>query len=364
MVRKLIEQYIAYTEKTWFGMKQKLLFFRELAYLLWGWVGINEAIQIIAQDGDTAWQRYVGRMIATAINEWKTLTNALTRLSTYFTPSDVSIIKAGEASWNLVMVLRNLAQEYAFLHSLWNKFISATTYPIVLLIIAVIAILVLFIGILPGIFSIATQFPGVEMPFVTRMMMWLSEGLKNNVATILIGIGLFLFLCSIIFSSETGKAKVFTIILQIPWFWVLVRNYYLVKMMRYLKLLHQSGMNYVDTLTLLRDIMEIWPYQDMIQNMLQHVQRGEQMYKWIIPYPHLIPSNATILLKVWEETAQVTETLQNINDIYEEDLLARISGISKIIEPVLIVVLWVVIVLIALSVFGIITTILGGVQGW
>ena len=121
-------------------------------------------------------------------------------------------------------------------------------------------------------------------------------------------------------------------------------------------------MNYVDTLILLRDIMGVGPYQDMMLNMLQHVQRGEQMYKAIMYYPYLIPANATVLLKVWEETAQVTETIQNIIDIYEEDLLARISGISKIIEPILIVILWVVITLIALSVFGIITTILGGVQ--
>lgn len=364
MFRKLIEQYITYTEKTGFGMKQKLLFFRELAYLLGWWVGINEAIKIIAEDGDTAWQRYVWRMIAVAINEGKTLTNSLTRLWTYFTPSDISIIKAWESSGNLVMVLRNLAQEYAFLHSLWNKFISATTYPIVLLIIAILAVFVLFIGILPGIFSIATQFPWVEMPFVTRMMMWLSTALQQNTATIIIAIWLFFFFCSIVLSSESGKARIFRIVLDMPWFGTLVRNYYLVKMMRYLKLLHQSGMNYVDTLTLLKNIMEVGPYQDMIQGMLQHVQRGEQMYKGIIPYPYLIPSNATILLKVGEETAQVTETLQNIIDVYEEDLLARISGISKIIEPVLIVVLWVVIVLIALSVFGIITTILGGVQGW
>lgn len=76
----------------------------------------------------------------------------------YFTPSDTAIIKAGETSGNIVVVLRNLAQEYAFIHTLQNKFIGAVTYPIVLLVIAIVAVFVLFIGILPGIFSIATQF--------------------------------------------------------------------------------------------------------------------------------------------------------------------------------------------------------------
>lgn len=128
--------------------------------------------------------------------------------------------------------------------------------------------------------------------------------------------------------------------------------------MRYLKLLHQSGLNYVEALLLLKEIMTVGAYQDMIQTMSNHVMRGEQMYKGIVPYPYLVPANATVLLKVGEETAQLGETLQNINDIYEEDLLTRIAGVSKIIEPILIVFLGIVIVMIALSVFGIITTIL------
>ena len=362
MFTSLINKYIDYTEKSGFGMKQKLLFFRELAYLLWWWVGINDAINIVATNWDTAAQRYIWANIAVSINEGKTLTNAMSRLSMYFDPSDVAIIRAWETSWNLVTVLRNLAQEYVFINSLANKFISAITYPVVLLIIALIAIIVLFVGILPGIFSIATQFPGVELPFVTRAMMWFSTFLQTHLRSICIWIGLFIFLCSIILSSESGKVRAFRLALEIPWFGILIRNYYLVKMMRYFKLLHKAGMNYVDILTLLRAIMWVWPYQDMLQHMLSHVQRGEAMHLWLIPYPYLVPANAAILLKVGEQTAQVPETLQNIVDIYEEDLLARIAGVSKIIEPILIVVLWVVIVMIALSVFGIITTILWWVQ--
>lgn len=345
-------------------MKQKLLFFRELGYLLWWWVGINDAMIVIARDGDTAAQRYVGKHLSAHINEWKTLTNALSKLPQYFTTSDVSIIRAGESSGNLVTVLRSLAQEYAFLHTLKSQFIGAVTYPAVLLVIAIVSIFVLFIGILPGIFSIATQFPWVELPFMTRFLMSVSDFMQHNVASILIGIWLVLFFFSIVLSSDRGKTALFRAALSLPWFGVIIRNYYLVKMMRYFKLLQQSGMNYVESLTLLYDIMGMWIYQEMIRSMLAHVHRGEQMYKWAISYSYLIPANAITLMKVGEETAQLPATLQNIIDIYEEDLLTSIGSISKIIEPVLIVVLWVVIALIALAVFGIITTILGGVQAW
>lgn len=344
-------------------MKQKLLFFRELSYLLWWWIWIQEAVAIIARDGDTAAQRYIWNQISISTNEGKTLTNSMIRLGEYFGTSDIAIIKSWESSGNLVTVLRSLASEYAFLYSLRNKFISAVTYPVVLLGIAIIAIVILFVGILPGIFSIASEFPGVELPLVTRAMMGFSQFLTHNVWSLFIGIWLVLFLWSIIFSTDSGKSWGFRKLLALPAFGLMIRNYYIVKMMRYLRLLYQSWMNYVDSLTLLGDIMGSGPYRDMIQNTIQYVQRWEVMYKWFVEYPYLIPANATVLIKVGEETAQLPETIQNIVDTYEEDLLTRIWSVSKIIEPILIVVLWVVITLIALSVFGIITTILGWVQG-
>ncbi len=79
------------------------------------------------------------------------------------------------------------------------------TYPALLLILAIIAVFVLFINILPGIFSIAQQFPGIEMPAVTRAMMAVSDFMKNNVAIILIVLGVVCFLASVVFSSEAGK---------------------------------------------------------------------------------------------------------------------------------------------------------------
>ena len=363
MFDSLFERFIEAQEKSGFGMKQKLLFFRELGYLLWWWIWIQEAVRIIARDGDNAAQRFIGNQISISTNEGKTLTNSMVRLGEYFTASDIAIIKSWESSGNLVTVLRDLASEYTFLFTLRNKFISATTYPVVLMVIALVAIIILFVWILPGIFSIATEFPWVELPLVTRMMMWFSTFLTHNVWSILIWIWLALFLWSIIFSTDSGKSRWFRKLLALPGFGIMIRNYYIVKMMRYLRLLYQSGMNYVDSLTLLRDIMWAGPYTDMLQNTIQYVQRWEVMYKWFVEYPYLIPANATVLMKVGEETAQLPETLKNIVDTYEEDLVTRIASVSKIIEPILIVFLWIVITLIALSVFGIITTILWWVQG-
>ena len=127
------------------------------------------------------------------LKEGRQLSYAFSRLPDYFDASDVNIIRSGEASGNLVKVLSSLAREYHFLRTLQGKYISAMTYPVLLLTISIIAVFVLFINILPGIFSIADQFPGMEMPAITRAMIVMSDFMKNNIAMILIAIGVIFF---------------------------------------------------------------------------------------------------------------------------------------------------------------------------
>ena len=96
--------------------------------------------------------------------------------------------------------------------------------------------------------------------------------------------------------------------------------------------------------------------------MISQVRRGERMYEVFTRFPNIIPANAALLVRVGEDTAKLPEALGNIVEIYEEDLNNMLNNLSKIVEPILIIFVGGVVVLIAFSVFGIITTILGGVQ--
>ncbi len=236
------------------------------------------------------------------------------------------------------------------------------TYPILLLVISIIAVLVLFINILPGIFSIAAQFPGIEMPLVTRAMIGISNFMKNNVAMILIVLGIICFSFSIVFSSEAGKKWGFAQLIKMPMIGKMTKYYYLIKFFRYMRIMQFAGMSYMTTFQLLRDIMSIGIYQDLLESMIAQIRRGETMYEVFLRYIDIIPTNASLLVKVGEETANLPEALGNIVEVYEEDLNNLLDNLSKVVEPILIVFVGAVVVLIAFSVFGIITTILAGVQ--
>jgi type II secretory pathway component PulF len=157
-VDKLIISTLQSLDKGNFGSKDKILFFKELAYMLHGGIAITEAMRIISSTS----QNYAIKEIASTIfgfmHEGKSLSYALNRLPDYFDQGDYSIVKAGEESGNLPAILQSLAQEYVYSADIKNKYIGALMYPMILIIIAIVAVFGLFTLVLPNIFSIADSF--------------------------------------------------------------------------------------------------------------------------------------------------------------------------------------------------------------
>ena len=127
-----------------------------------------------------------------------------------------------------------------------------------------------------------------------------------------------------------------------------------------MKLLLNSGLNYIQTFQLLRDILGIAAYQDMIQRVLEGLNRGESIYQSLKDETELIPSDVSVMVKVGEETANLANSLDNILHMYENDLDSIISRLAKVIEPIMLVLIGGVIVVIALGVFGLILQIMQG----
>jgi len=163
----------------------------------------------------------------------------------------------------------------------------------------------------------------------------------------------------LIFSStDTGKKKRFSTLLKIPLFGKLTKYYYLIKRCRYTRIMLESWMNYIETFQILKDILNIPIYQNMIENTLIWLQKWETIYETIKDQTYLIPSNVSALIKVWEETANLQSSLDNVLRMYEEELDNNINRLAKVIEPVILVFIWVVIVIIALGVFWLILQIM------
>jgi len=346
-----IIKFLQNLDKGNFWTKDKILFFKELSYLLNGGISLVEAMRIISTSSDNYALKEIGKDISKFLHAGKPLSYALNRLPDYFDEGDYNVIKAGEASGNLAPILKSLAEEYVFMSDIKNKYISALIYPVILVIFAIVAVVVLFWFVLPEIFSIAADFDTVKMPRMTQVLKDMSDFLINRRQVILGVIGWIWLISSVFFSTDAGKKTWFSILLNIPLLWTMTKYFYLVKRCRYMKLMLGAGMNYVQTFQLLMAILGIPAYQDMLERVLLWLQRWETIYAGLKGETDLVPSDVSVMIKVGEESANLTNSVDNVLSMYEGELNILINRLAKVIEPIMLVFIWLVVVVIVLAIF-------------
>lgn len=124
----------------------------------------------------------------------------------------------------------------------------------------------------------------------------------------------------------------------------------------------EAGMNFLEVFIFLRDIMSNIAYKEAIDDIIAAINRWETIGGTLDKYTSFISRDVVALLKVGEETASFESALSNAIAMYEEEFQKVLDGLSKVIEPVLIVFIGGIIALVAMSVFGVIWSLLESVQ--
>ena len=165
-------------DKANFSGKEKILFYKELVYMMKGGVSLMQATEIILNSTENFAIKNVAKEIWYYLKKGQSLSYAISRLPEYFDEGDSAIIKTGESTGNLPIVLQSLADEYAYLNEIKQKYIGAMIYPCALIVISFAAVIYLFAFVLPGIFDVVGG--GVaELPPVTAFLKGISDFFSN-----------------------------------------------------------------------------------------------------------------------------------------------------------------------------------------
>jgi len=358
---KLVIKLLENLNKGTFWLKDKIFFLKELAYLLKWWVSIVEAIQIIKDSTDNPKIKELCEQIYEYLKKWERFSRIIIRLRKYFNEGDAAVIRAWEDSGELVRVLEYLANQYEFLNETRKKYFWAILYPILLFVISILAIIIILTYVIPNLLSIVADF-NADLPLATKLLLMVSSFLENNLVNIIIFLFFLIFGFSIFLTFEEWKRFKDTMIFKLPIFWKLTKYYYLIKFLRYMKLLIYSWMSYVDVFRNLRQIIWNWVYDQMLIDAIEAIRKWESPFKVMENYSLIIPKDTVAILLVWEKTASITESVDSALSLYEIEFNTKINSLSKLLEPVLIVIVGWIVAWIALSVFGIIGSILDSLQ--
>ncbi|MGQ9617467.1 MAG: type II secretion system F family protein [Candidatus Aminicenantia bacterium] len=277
------------------------------------------------------------------------LSDAMSKYPRVFSELYVNILRAGEATGNMDMVLKDLIKFLEWQEEINSQIKQASIYPsfVISLIIGVIIIMMTFT--LPKFFPILKSF-NVELPLPTKIVMGVSNFFIKSWYIILAI--LVAFIVTYILTNKTKEGRKFwdSIKLSLPIFGNLNKKVALSRFSHYLSILYRAGIGIVQALYIVEKIVGNAIIAEEIKNLRGGVIRGESLSEGMKKSANF-PPLVTRMIEVGEDTGKLDESLNKVSEYYDREVPATIRRFFAILEPTMIVLLGGMVLFMALSIF-------------
>lgn len=340
-----------------FGIKkvktdQLVMFTRQLSTMIGAGVPLLRALNALSNNlSEKMALKQILNSIIHDVEGGKNLGDSLAKFPEVFNDVYVNMVRAGEAAGILDEILNKLASQQEKSTTMRKKIKSAMAYPLVLLFITVTAFFGLMIFIVPQIGEIVTDLggEGAKMPTITIIMLGISDFMVMYWYIVLITIGVVVFIFMNYIKTIRGRSQFHSLLLKLPIINTIIIKISIAHFARTFSALMEAGVAVLEAIDVTSRAVGNAVYEKALVEAEAEVKNGKNLSAVISSNP-IFPSIVAQMLAVGEETGQTGSVLLKVADFYEEEVDASISGLSSIIEPVMIVVMGTMVGLIAASV--------------
>lgn len=327
---------------------QVSLWTRQLATLTGaGFPLVNALNTLISQTKSQAFTKIVAR-VKDAIVEGNSFAAALTAYPSVFSQIYINMVRAGETSGTLEIVLQRLADIMEKQQELKARIQTALAYPLLM---AATGTLVLFFLLTFVIPSITTIFEDMEqvLPGPTRFLIAASEGFKSYwwlIAAAMVGA---LVALKVFRKTERGLATTDRLVLALPIAGPLLQKIAVARFARTLASLLENGVTMLPALEIVKNITGNRVLSGLIHNASQEVERGQGLGVSLAA-DAVFPDLAVQMVQVGEQSGELEPMLYKIAEVYENDVQSSIMRMMALLEPVMILIMAAVVLFIVLSI--------------
>lgn len=323
------------------GMDDLVMFARQLATMVDAGITLVAALDILGEQMDN---KTFGAVIMNVRNDVETgssLSSALAKHKTVFSPLFINMVKAGESSGMLDEILDRLAEYLEKTNSLQKKVKAAMIYPAVVSGMALGITLLLLLKVIPIFKDIFSGF-GAKLPAPTEFLINVSDALRHRFIFVAIGAGAIWFLVSRYMNTDKGRYKFDDLSLKAPIFGVLIRKVAISKFTRTLSTLIKSGVPILSALEIVGKTSGNRVVEAAIDNVRTNVREGENIAEPLAK-SKIFPPIVTRMVSVGEQAGELEKMLSKIADFYDEQVDNAVKGLMSLIEPLIIAFLGIVI---------------------
>ncbi len=345
--------------------KELAVFTRQFSVMIDAGLPLVQCIDILAEQQQNVFFKDVLRQVRQNVEEGATLYQALEKHPKVFDSLYTHMVEAGETGGVLDLILQRLATLIEKVVKLKRSIISASIYPTAVVAVAIGAIAIIMVVVIPQFEQIFIGLlgPGELLPLPTRIVMGISSflagwgGLTMLVTLIGAAVGTKYY-----YKTEKGKWQIDSLLLKLPIFGDILRKVAVARFSRILSTLLSSGVPILQSLDITAKTAGNVVIEDAILKVRAGVERGENFVdplKQTKVFPHMVGQ----MIGVGEQTGALDAMLGKIADFYEEEVDTAIADLLAMIEPVLIAFLGITIGSIVISMYLPLFSLIGKLAG-
>lgn len=326
-----------------------VIFSRQLATMVYAGIPLVSALDTLSEQIENKAFGSIVLKIRNDIETGSSLSDALSRHKKVFSSLFISMVKAGESSGMLDEILDRLAAYLEKTSALQKKIGSALIYPAVVSGMAVAITLLLLLKVIPIFKDIFAGF-GAELPKPTMVLIAISDALRKHFPLMaIIGAGI-VFLVLRYIKTEKGRLIYDLLLLKMPIFGVLFKKVAISKFTRTLSTLIKSGVPILNSLDIVGKTAGNKAIELAVETVRTNVREGESIAE-PLARSKLFPPMVVRMISVGEQSGQLEKMLTKIADFYDEQIDAAVSGLTSLIEPLIIAFLGIVIGTVVICMF-------------
>ncbi|MCX5716633.1 MAG: type II secretion system F family protein [Candidatus Omnitrophica bacterium] len=331
------------------GIDDLVVFSRQLATMVDAGIPILGSLDVLTQQAESKAFKDVLARIKSDVEVGQSLSSAFSKHPKVFSTLYISMVKAGETSGMLDEILDRLATYLEKVSALQKKVKSALVYPAVVTCMAIAITILLFVKVIPVFKDIFAGF-GAELPVPTMILINISDVFKKYYVAVFIALGIAGFFGKRYINTERGRLKFDQLLLRLPVFGMLIRKVAVSKFTRTLSTLVRSGVPILSSLEVVAKTCGNKVFELAVDKVRMSVREGEQVAT-PLEASGVFPPMVVKMIAIGEQTGELEKMLGKISDFYDAQVDAAVSGLTSIIEPLIIAFLGIVIGTIVICMF-------------
>jgi general secretion pathway protein F len=314
---------------------------RQMGTMLGAGIPMAEMLSAVIEQADNRRQETMFRSIRERITQGVSFGDALGEYPQFFSELYVNMIRAGEATGQVDIVLRRLADFLQRQRALQRKVVSALTYPTLMIAIGMLVVSILMTFVVPKITEML-QDTGQTMPLPTRILIGISDAFRRYWIALPLGIAALSVIHNRVYRTRRGQLAIDRLKLRIPVVGELLRKSAVARFTRTLSTLLSSGVAAVRSLEIVETVVGNRIMADATAHIRVRIMEGTDIAT-PLKATGAFPSVVGYMVAVGEQSGQLEQMLDNIADAYDEEIEVVTERITVVLEPIMIIFLAVVV---------------------